>query len=59
MAPVSNPDKDVDGPDGGECLFSVASELSLIKWLKAEKLANMLASLQQGDTLGPLILHVC
>lgn len=31
MAPVSNPDKDVDGPDGGECLFSVASELSLIK----------------------------
>lgn len=20
MAPVSNPDKDMDGPDGGECL---------------------------------------
>ncbi len=24
MAPVSNPEKDMDGSDGGECLFYVA-----------------------------------
>lgn len=29
MAPVSNPEKDTDGPDGGEFLFRLACCLNL------------------------------
>lgn len=29
MAPVSNPDKDMDVPDGGECLFRSICWLTL------------------------------
>lgn len=47
MAPVSNPDKDLDAPDGGEaCLMaSLSTVFTSYSFNVAKKLANLLVSI--------------